>query len=170
VVFAPTALVDTGKLATVCPAATVTVAGTLATAESLVVSETSAPSAGAGKPSHTVPVVEIPPATLFGLRTIDPRIGATVSPADFVRPSSVAEIVTVVEPVTTVVDTVKVALVAPTATVTVAGTAATAGLLLESVISSPPLGAGALRVTLAVDVVPPCTAPGFKLSPVSGEC
>jgi hypothetical protein len=59
--------------------------------------------------------------------------------------------------------TVNVALVAPAATVTLAGTVATAVLLLESVITLPPTGAALLSVTVPVDVAPPITAAGLRL-------
>ena len=64
---------------------------------------------------------------------------------------------------TALVPTVNVAEVAPAATVTLAGTWATAVLLLESVMSAPPEGAAALRVTVPVEEFPPVTLVGFKL-------
>jgi len=73
-----------------------------------------------------------------------------------------AEIVTAVEVVTELVDTVKFAHVAPAGTVTLAGTVATAELLLESRIVAPPAGAAALRVTVPVERVPPDTFVGLR--------
>ena len=68
--------------------------------------------------------------------------------------------------VTTVVLTVKIALVAPARTVTLAGTVATAVLLLERDTTAPPVGAGPLSVTVPVEGVPPMTLLGFTVSEV----
>ena len=74
--------------------------------------------------------------------------------------------VTGVEAVTARVVTVKVAPVAPAGTVTLAGTVATAGLLLVSETTAPPVRAGALSVTLPVERDPPLTLVGFSVSEV----
>ena len=65
---------------------------------------------------------------------------------------------------TTLVATVNVALVAPAATVTLAGVLATVVLLLESVTVAPPDGAAAVKVTVPVDEFPPVTLVGFSVS------
>lgn len=69
--------------------------------------------------------------------------------------------VTCVEVPTARVDTGKVAEVAPAATVTLTGTVAAEVLSLESVMTAPPVGAGALIVTVPVEEVPPVTVVGF---------
>ena len=56
-----------------------------------------------------------------------------------------------------------VAVVAPAATVILAGTWA-AALLLEIVTTAPPAGAGPLSVTVPVEAFPPNTEVGFKLT------
>ena len=57
----------------------------------------------------------------------------------------------------------KVAVVAPAATVTFAGTVA-AALSLDNVTRAPPVGAGLLRVTVPVEALPPVTLVGVTLT------
>jgi hypothetical protein len=72
--------------------------------------------------------------------------------------------VTGVETVTALVLTVNVALLAPAATVKLAGTLA-APLLLVSSTCAPPVRAGPLSVTVPVeDCAPPVTVVGFSVS------
>jgi hypothetical protein len=59
--------------------------------------------------------------------------------------------------------TVKVAVVWVAATVTLAGTVAAAGVLLLSVTTAPPVGAGAPSVTVPCELIPPTTLVGFRL-------
>ena len=72
--------------------------------------------------------------------------------------------VTAVEALTTLVLTANVALLAPAATITLAGTRAAVVLLLESATCAPPAGAGLLNVTVPVDEFPPATLAGFTVS------
>jgi len=76
--------------------------------------------------------------------------------------------VTGVDVVTVLLLTVNVALVLPAATVTLAGTVATDGLLLERETAAPPLRAGPLRVTVPVEVPveedPPVTLVGLSVT------
>src|SRR3989441_9124137 len=68
-----------------------------------------------------------------------------------------------VDAVTALVVTVNVTLVAPTGTVTLAGTVA-AELLLDSVTCAPPAGAGPPRVTVPGGLLPPVTLVGLSAS------
>ncbi len=90
--------------------------------------------------------------------------GFTVSAAVRVTPPKIAEIVDVVAVVTDVVVTVKFALVAPAATVTLAGTLV-AVEFSDSDTTAPPLGAAPLKVTAPCEEVPPVTLDG--LTPIA---
>src|SRR6267378_6801379 len=71
--------------------------------------------------------------------------------------------VTAVDVLTALVLTVKLAALAPSGTVTLAGTRAAPVSLLESDTTAPPEGAGPLSVTVPVDdCVPPVTLVGFS--------
>ena len=78
-------------------------------------------------------------------------------------PPNAPLIVAEVEAVTDPVVTVNVALVAPDATVTLAGTVAPV-LLLVSDTTAPPVGAAVVSVTLPCDAVPPTTLVGVTES------
>ena len=64
---------------------------------------------------------------------------------------------------------VKVALVAPAGTVTLAGTVA-AVFVLESVTTAPPAGAGPFNVAVPVREVPPITDAALRLIEESEDC
>ena len=78
-------------------------------------------------------------------------------------------IVTVVDAVTDLVVTVKLALVAPAVMVTLAGTEATVALLLESVTTAPPEGAALVSVAVPCEELPPTTLVGLRVSVESVE-
>ena len=70
------------NVARVCPAGIVTEVGTVATFVLLLLSRTTAPPAGAGAFSDTVPVLLLPPTTVLGLSVRDSSVGGfTVSVA-----------------------------------------------------------------------------------------
>jgi hypothetical protein len=72
-------------------------------------------------------------------------------------------IVTAVSRATALVVAVKVAVVAPAATVTDAGRWTAVVLLEVRVITAPPAGAGPLKVTRPVEDTPPATVTGSML-------
>ncbi|MFP5253250.1 MAG: hypothetical protein ACLGH4_05590 [Actinomycetes bacterium] len=154
--------------AAVAPAGTVTLAGTVAADTFPLVSETTTPPVGAAAPSVTVPVLFDPSTTVSGFRARpvgvgpDDAAGATVSTAERDTPPEVAEIVTELVWGTDVVVTVNVVPVEPPGTVTLAGTEATALLLLARTTLCPPLGAVADSVMLPVADAPPVTLVGLR--------
>ena len=90
--------------------------------------------------------------------------GFTDSVAVLVAPPKAPPTVTAVAAVTAVVVTPKVALVAPAATVTLAGTPATIVLLLDNVTMAPPVGAAVVKVTVPVLGAPPTTFVGLTVT------
>jgi len=149
------------------PAASTIDAGTVAAMVLPLARVTVAPPAGAGALSVTVPVHVPPPDTDTGFSVTDATQAFTVSTAVFVVPASVVEIVTEALAATLWVVTANVALVVPAATITDAGTDAAAELLLESVTTEPPDGAGPFRVTVAVLVPAPVNDVGLRVKAFS---
>src|SRR3972149_5758677 len=125
-----TACVFTGNVAVLALAATVTLAPTVAAEVLLLDSATTAPPAGAGPLSVTVPVESAPPGTDAGFSVTDETLGGgfTVSVA-FAEPLKVPVMTTGVTPATACVFTGNVAVLALAATVTLAPTVAAAVLL-----------------------------------------
>ena len=99
-----------------------------------------------------------------GVPVPPPLPGVTLNPAAHVVFNSAQTFASVVV-VTLVVPTAKVALVAPAGMITLAGPVA--GLHGEICTDEPPAGAGALIVTVAVDVPPATTVVGFNVSDVT---
>ena len=161
-----TGIVETVKVAEVAPAATVTVAGTVALAL-LLDNDTTSPPTGAALPMVTVPVELEPPTTEVGFTlTAVTRGAVTVSDAVLEIAFAVPVIVAVVSAATAVVVTVKVFVVAPEGTVTLAGTV-TPVLLLDNETTKPAAGAGESRVIVPVEDVPPTTEVGATATEVS---
>jgi hypothetical protein len=110
----------------------------------------------------TVPVEETPPFTVVGLRLKPKTTGAvTVKIAVSGVPSCVAVIVALALAATAKVATGKVAVVLPEVTFTELGTDAAALLLELRRTVMPAAGAGSLRVTVPVGLVPPITDVGL---------
>lgn len=160
------------KFALVAPADTVTLASTVVEVE-LSERVTNVPPEGAAALRVTVPVEELPPVTVVGLSAKDERVtapgvaGSTQRTGWSPFPSLQTVIITGVETATLLVVTVKVALLPPAGTVTLAGTDATAGWLLDSVYTCPPAGAAFWMCTLPWTVLPPTTP--FGVSEVAAK-
>lgn len=159
------------KFADVPPALTVTDAGRAA-GPAVLVSVTIAPPVGAGPVSTIFPVTVVPwaperPMTFAELKVRawsavgDP--GLTVRVAVRVAPY-LALMVTARGEATPLVTIVKPTEVAPEETVTIGGTAATAGSLLETETIAPAEGAGAERVIVPVAFWQQVTALGLSVS------
>jgi hypothetical protein len=139
----------------------------------LLLKVTLAPPAGAGAVSVTVVDAAPPPWTLVGptltVASVAPGVGSgggatvpvIVRLAVRVVPAYAAEMTALVVAPTVLVDTEDVAELAPDGTVTLEATVA-ALLLLDSDTTAPPVGAGAVRVTVAVAVAPPVTVEGLR--------
>ena len=167
-VNAGTSVVNTGNVTSLAPAGTVTPKSLiLATSTFEVVMDTNAPPGGAGEFRVTLPVVDTPPMTFAGENVTDfATIGCTVKVEAIELPLKLAWIVTGVLAATSVVVIENSGeAFTPAATVTLAGTAATAGFELDSDTKTPPVGAGAFRVTrFAVVVWPPITVAGDSVT------
>lgn len=151
---APPVTVNVAELA---PAGTVTETGAVATVVLEDVRVTTSPPVGATPDSVTVPV-DVPFAAIdvgFRVSPVTVRSGAvTVMTAEADELLADAEIVDVLSLFTAAAETVKVAVVAPAATVTEPGTVAALTIELVSVTTKPPAGATRSRVTVPVDVLP----------------
>jgi hypothetical protein len=152
-------------------AGTVTVDGTVAIDGLLLDNVTVAPPDGVNAEKNSVADVRVVPVcTVAGSSEIEASEaagceggGVTVMVAVRVTPAKVADTFVVVMTVTGLVETNVTTLLTPAGTVTLAGTDTTVGWLLESVTMTPPLGAGAVSVTVAPAVPPPCRLDGLRL-------
>jgi hypothetical protein len=159
VMVLPTVLVTTRvateKVAVVAPVSTVTLETTVT--GPLPASETLAPPAGAGPDKVTAPLSVSPPRMVPVVRVTDTSVAraVTVSAGDCMVLVPIVA-VTAADPGPTALK-VKVALDDPAGMFSVAGTVATAALLLASVTMAPAAGAAALSVTVPCPVVPAMT-------------
>ena len=142
---------------------TVTVAGTLTSGFALI-NVTTVPPAGAGDCSVTIPVEFMPPVTLAGVNVTERMTGAAITRVpDFVTPFTAARIDALTLATTGRVVMVTDAFVAPAGIVTVGWTVASGIDELRST-TTPPAGAGASMVIVAVDVLPPATDVGESVT------
>jgi len=157
----------TGNVAVRLPARTVTVGGTVATEVLPEESVTTVPPASADPFRVTVPTEVHPLATDVGATVSDSGAGPEVTArlADRVEPPPAALMEAGVVVPATAVEMVKVADLEPAATVTLPGTAAAEGLLLERVTRNPLPAAAALRVTVPAARPPPGTLGGVSARP-----
>jgi hypothetical protein len=164
-VSAPVTSVVAEKSTVVAFAGTVTDAGTLTSGFALI-NVTTVPPAGAGDCNVTIPGVVKPPVTLAGVNVTVRITGVAItSVPDLVTPLSVARIAALTFAATAFVVTVTAAFTAPAGIVTFAGTVASAMDELTST-TTPPAGAGVSMVIVAVDVLPPATDVGERVTEI----
>jgi len=125
---------------------------------------TATPPVGAAPFSVTVPVELLPPTTDVGVLVNVDNVGAFTDNVVVRVTPNVPETVTEVFTATGVVLIVKVADRAPAAIVTLAGTCAADVLLLLNVTAAPPVGAAPLSVTVPVELLPPTTEVGDRVT------
>jgi len=152
------------NVAVVAPAGTTTEAGGVPAAL-LDERATVNPPTGAGLEMVTVPVDAVPPVTDPGLKARPVSFGAvTVRVATWLVVAKEAVMFDVESVATATVVTVKVAVDAPAGTVTEPGTVATAVFDETRFTEYPPVGALPVRVTVPVEVKPPPTEAGLRVT------
>ena len=166
-VLISTGLVIREKLAVVAPLRTVTEAGMDPTAEfPLVTVNVTVVSPLDGTPMVTVPVLAAPPMTDVGENFKElGTLGVTVKVPVTVVPFAPAEIFTVVDDTTALVEMTKLAVELPANTVTVPGMEATAEPPLTIVkVTGMSTGAVPAMVTVPVVLVPPIIDVGLNFN------
>jgi chitodextrinase len=151
------------KVALELPAGATTVAGTFATDVSALASVITAPPAGAGADSVTVPVDVAPLGTSVGESVNDAAVepeGRTLRTAVTVTPAEFAEMAAKSYAATGWLVATNEAVFVPAATVTLEGTVTTDVLLLVMDTAVPPDGAFDASVTVPVAVSPALTVLG----------
>src|SRR5436190_3320881 len=166
-----TANVLTVKVADASPPFTRTREGTTAIAGSELARATSTPPFGADPLSVTVPTEMPPPATFIGSTASarsDSVVGGVTASAALCE-SPLYEALTLMRADTSVlyVTIAKVPVLTPAARMTLTGTVAIDVSELVRVMTAPPTGAGALRVTTPVADRPPTTLDGCKANEAS---
>src|SRR5271155_5430766 len=143
-------------------------AGTMATPVLLLIKVTVNPAGGAGPFRSSVPTEFAPPLTGLGLNVSEAMMaGFTVSmPLVLLAPSEAVTVTTACAATPTVV-AVNICVALPAGTRTLGGTVTEGSPLLKTTVI-PPVGAADAIVTVPVELVPPVTAEGVKLSPVTG--
>jgi hypothetical protein len=161
--LAPTGPVLTLKVALDLPAETVNDAGMVMPAK-FEDSFMGTPPVGAIPVRVTVPTVVAPPKTVDGLNvTVETTGVVMVNVAVAVIPLRLAVITAPVCAVTAAVLTVKVPEVFPEVIVTEAADTVADFELLASLTEKPALGAGPVRVIVAVEVPPPASVDGLRV-------
>jgi hypothetical protein len=155
---------ETGKLAVLLPAVTLTEAGVDNTAL-LSESVTICPPVGAALFRVTVQMLTPPDWSVAGLQVnpVGRIVGKSLSEKVAENPPRLAVMVAVAAVATAEVVTANAAVVLPAGTVTEAGVA-TEALLSDRVTSAPPAGAAPVKVTMQVDAAPPVTEAGLQLT------
>jgi hypothetical protein len=165
-VFEATNSVLIGNVATVAPAATVTVAGTVAADVFEEVRVTTWPPVGAAFARVAVPVPVAPPKKLVAeVVSVTEFAACRVKVAVWVTPVRIAVIVDVDAVGLAVVVIANVPVVAPAAIVAVAGIVVSVPVA-ERAIASPPVGATLLIATVPIEPAPLTSVAGLSESPV----
>lgn len=139
-------------------------AGTVSAAVLLLISVTVSPAAGAGPFSVTLPCEALPPVTELGVNVNDEIVaGLTAKFPDALLVPSVANTCAFTGAATPVVVAVNVCVLRFASTVTNPGTVTDGSPLLSETIR-PPAGAFWLSVTVPVELVPPVTPEGLKVT------